>query len=318
MKAKWTNIFWGLILIVAGGFFLAQNLGYLGELQDQVWTVIFSAASLLFFVTYFANGYRNWGWLFPACIFAALALILWMTGQDIEGSVLGAPILAAVCIPFLAAYAVEPRRNLWALIPAWVMAIITIITLIADRVQGEWIGALVLFSIGFPFLLVFLKNRQNWWALIPAWSLLVIGLIVLFSSLMAGEWVGVLVLLGIALPFFLVFFRSKENWWALIPAGVLSSAAVVVALVGLVGERGIFAKAGVLNAITFFGISITFFVLWLRRGTQPTGWAVYAAIGAAAVALISLFVGSADVAFPISIIAAGILILYFAFKPKKG
>ena len=318
MKAKWTNLFWGFILIAAGGLFLAQNLGYLGELKTQVWTIIFGVASLLFFVTYLVNGLSNWGWLFPACIFAALALILWLADRDVESSAIGAPILAAVGIPFLVAFALAPRRNWWALIPAWVLAVVSVITIFADRARGEWIGALVLFSIGFPFLLIYIASRKQWWALIPAWTLLVVGLIVLLSSEVQGEWIAVLVLLGIALPFFFVYFRLKEHWWALIPAGVLSSAALTVFLSGLVGtQEGLLSKSGILNGITFLGIAVTFLVLWLQRLSQPTGWAIYAAVISAVVALVSLFFGSSDVAFPISVIAIGILVLYFALRPKK-
>jgi len=319
MKAKWTNLFWGIILIAAGGLFLAQNLGYLEELGLQVWMIIFGVTSLLFFATYFINGVSNWGWLFPACIFAALALTLWMADNNVEGSVMGAPILAAVGIPFLVVFAIAPRRNWWALIPAWVMIVLTLIVLLADQVQGEWIGALVLFSVGLPFLLVFIYNRKNWWALIPAWTLLIVGLITLLSSLVQGEWIGVLVLMGIALPFFFVYFRARKHWWALIPAGVLTSAAVTVLLSSLIGdEEGLLAKPGILNSITFLGIALTFLALWTQRTTQPTGWAIYAAAISAAVALVSLLFGASDIAFPIAVIAIGVIVLFLALRPKKA
>lgn len=319
MKTKWTNLFWGIILIAAGGLFLAQNLGYLDQLGLQVWTVIFGVASLLFFATYFVNGIHSWGWLFPAFIFAALALTLWMADNAVEGSVMGAPILAAVGLPFLVVFALSPRRNWWSLIPAWVMIVLVLIVLLADQVQGEWIGALVLFSIGLPFLVVFIVNRQNWWALIPAWSLLVIGLIVLLSNLVVGEWIAVLVLMGIALPFFLVFFWNRAQWWALLPAGILTSSAVTVFLAGLLGDQeGLFSKPGVLTSITFLGIALTFLALWTQRAAQPTAWAIFAAGISAAVALISLLFGASEIAFPVTIIAIGLLVLYFALKPKKA
>jgi len=319
MKIKWTNLFWGIILIAAGGLFLAQNLGYLDQLGSQVWMIIFGIASLLFFATYFVNGIHNWGWLFPAFIFAALALTLWMADQGVDDPRMGAPILAAVGLPFLAAFALSPRRNWWALIPAWVMFVIVLIVLFVDQVQGEWIGALVLFSIGLPFLLVFILNRQNWWALIPAWSLLVVGLITLLSNLIVGEWIAVITLMGIALPFFYVFIRNRAHWWALLPAGILTSSAVTAFLVGLVGDQeGLLSEPGVLTSITFLGIALTFLALWTQRATQPTAWAIYAAGISAAVALISLLFGASEIAFPISIIAIGLLVLFFALRPKKA
>jgi hypothetical protein len=318
MKAKWINLFWGIILIAAGALFLAQNLGYLDQLELPVLMVVFAVVSLLFFVSYFITGLQNWGWLFPAFIFAALALVLWLQAQGIEGAWMGVPVLVAVALPFLVAFALAPRQNWWALIPAWVMIVISAILFFAEEAQGEWIGALVLFSIGFPFLIVYLADRENWWALIPAWTLLVIGLIVLLSTQVQGEWIAIIVLLGIALPFFVVYFRNRDNWWALIPAGVLASSAVSVFLAGLFGEEGgLLAKPGVLTGVTFLGIAATFFVLWLQRASQPTGWAIYAAGVSAVVALVSLLFGASQVVFPITIIAVGILILYLAFRSRK-
>jgi hypothetical protein len=318
MKAKWINLIWGIILIAAGALFLAQNLGYLDQLELPVLMVVFAVVSLLFFVTYFINGIGNWGWLFPAFIFAALALVLWMQTQSIEGPWMGVPVLVAVALPFLVAFAQSPRQNWWALIPAWVMVVISAIVIFAEQAQGEWIGALVLFSIGFPFLVVYLADRKNWWALIPAWTLLVIGLIVLLSTQVQGEWIAVLVLMGIALPFFVVYFRNRDNWWALIPAGVLASSAVSVFLAGLFGEEGsLLAKPGVLTGVTFLGIAATFLALWLQRSSQPTDWAIYAAGVSAVVALVSLLFGASQVVFPITIIAVGILILYLALRSRK-
>lgn len=319
MKTRWTSLFWGVVLIAAGGAFLAQNLGYLEELGLQAWMIIFGVASLLFFVTYFINGVSNWGWLFPGFIFAALALTLGLADRGVEGAWIAAPILVAVGLPFLAAFALAPRRNWWALIPVWGFAVIVLIVVFAEQIQGEWIGALILFSIGLPFLLVFVVNRQQWWALIPAWTMLVVGLIILLSSLVAGEWIAVFVLMGIALPFFLVFFRNREHWWALLPAGILTSVAVTVLLYGLFsGRGGLLSKPGIFNAIIFLGIALTFLALWFLRSTQPTGWAIYAVGISALVALISLVFSASDIAFPMVIIAIGLVVLYFAFKPKKA
>ena len=56
MKARYANLFWGVILILGGGLFLAQNLGYLEGLTPLVWSGIFGATSLLFLVGYLISG----------------------------------------------------------------------------------------------------------------------------------------------------------------------------------------------------------------------------------------------------------------------
>jgi hypothetical protein len=110
MKARSINLVWGIILILAGGLFLAQNLGYLEELPLNAWVIIFSGLSLLFFATYFINGVKDWGWLFPAFIFAGVALTMSLTNAGVESDVLGVPVLIGVALPFVVAFALNGKR----------------------------------------------------------------------------------------------------------------------------------------------------------------------------------------------------------------
>jgi len=110
------------------------------------------------------------------------------------------------------------------------MFVISIIVLFEDRINGNIIGTLVLFSIALPFLVVYLFNRNQRWALIPFAALSVIGIIPLLEYMMGGEVLGWMVMFLFAIPFYVVFFWSKDNWWALIPAGVFTSIGLVVPL----------------------------------------------------------------------------------------
>jgi hypothetical protein len=179
---KTSNLFWGIALILLAIALLAQQFGYIdyNRISDNAWVFIFSGAAILFLLSYLINGLKKWGWLFPTLIFAALSLTIWLTTRHIEGSFLGAPILAAIALPFFVGFAID--RTKWGLlIPAWVMTVLTIVTIMADQVEGTWIGALFLLSTALPFLLVFLANRTRRWALIPAWS-------PFFPSMSAGTW----------------------------------------------------------------------------------------------------------------------------------
>ena len=84
MKTRHANFLWGFVLILAGGLFLAQNLGYIPVLSEQFWMAAFAGISLVFFVAYFLSGIQNWGLLFPVCIFGGLALTIFFgnNGQN--------------------------------------------------------------------------------------------------------------------------------------------------------------------------------------------------------------------------------------------
>lgn len=370
VRSRITGIFWGLVLIVIGGLWLAAKLGYLQfELfSEQTWVVIFAVASAAFFLSYFLNGVRHWGWLFPAFIFAALALTIWMATNDVGGSLVGVPILASVALPFYIGFALDRTR--WGLlIPAWVLTVLSIIPAAADVVDGEWIGALFLFAIGLPFLVVYLRDRSRRWALIPAWVMAALGAVVLLSSAAGGEWIGTLVIYAVALPFLYVFLRdrsqrwalipagimavigiipllaavfgdddavavgimllfaapflvvyfwSKANWWALIPAGVFISIGAVVLLTLLVpGEPAWMEGAG--SGLLLLGFGLTFGILWLRRGTQPTDWAKYPAAGLLAASLAAFILGANFQDFwAATLIGAGIMLVLASLLPKRG
>jgi hypothetical protein len=316
MKTRSTNFLWGFVLILAGALFLAQNLGYIPLLSEQFWMAVFAGLSIVFFAGYFLSGIQNWGLLFPACIFGALALTTFMTLKGMTSSILGTPIFLAVGLPFVIAFALDRQKNWWALIPAWVMVAIAVIIAFVDLVPGEVIGTLILLAIAIPFLVVYMVDRTRKWALIPGGVLAAVSVFPLIALFGNEEVIGSLVLFVIALPFFVVYFWTKENWWALIPAGVLAS----IGLALLVASLGAFAawSTSVMNAIIFLGWGITFLALWLRRDRIPTAWAIYPAVGLGAAALLSLAVGSfLTNSWPILLIVGGGLLLWFSLRPKK-
>jgi hypothetical protein len=305
MKGKIINIFWGIILILISGLLLAQALGYIEfELfSTQAWILVFGVASAAFFLSYFLNGVRKWGWLFPAFIFAALALTIWMATSDIFGSVMGMPILASIALPFYVGFALDRRR--WGLlIPAFVMTVLTFVTLMADSAPGEWIGALVLFSIGLPFLVVYLRDRSKRWALIPAFIMLVLGLITLLTTFTAGDWIGVLVMYAIALPFLVVYLMDRSKRWALILAAILGIVGLIPLVTALTG-------GDLTGAVLMFLFSLPFFVIYFR--SKNNWWAlipagVFASIGVVVV-LSMLFPQQEEV---LSNVFSGLLLLGIA------
>jgi hypothetical protein len=305
MKGKIINIFWGIVLILVSGVLLAQALGYIDfeTLTKQVWVLAFAVASAAFFLSYFLNGVRKWGWLFPAFICAALALTIWMATSDMVGSFLGVPILASVALPFYVGFAVDRKR--WGLlIPAFIMTVLAIVTLIADSARGECIAALVQFSIGLPFLVVYLVNREKRWALIPGFIMCVLALITLLSSFAAGEWIGALVLYAIGLPFLVIYLTDRSKRWALIPAAILG-------IVGTIPLLAALTSGDLTGAAVMFLFALPFFVIYFW--SKNNWWAlipagIFASIGL--VVVLSLLFPNQEDAF--SGIFSGALLLGFA------
>ena len=260
MRSTYVNILWGVALILGGGLFLAQNLGYFDRFSPQFWMAAFAGASLLFFASYFLSGIRHWGWLFPASMSAALALTIGLSEAGFTDAAIGAPILASIALPFVVAFALNPRQHWWALIPAWVMAVLTLIVLATARLPGEFIAALVLFGIALPFLVVYLVDRSRWWALIPAWVMAMLTLLVLATSRVSGEVIAALVLFGIALPFLVVYLIDRSRWWALIPAFTLSAVGLIPLLVNHVGGQVMGALVLLMLALPFLAV-----FLWSQR-----------------------------------------------------
>ncbi|MCA9873735.1 MAG: hypothetical protein KC441_08770 [Anaerolineales bacterium] len=317
MKRGRGSLVWGVALILLGVVFLLQTLGFITEFAPLVWGLIFAGASLLFLVTYLVSGWHEWGWLFPTSIFAGLAAVVFLSESGADGTWLGALIMGAVALPFWLAFVIDRRGNWWALIPGWVLTAITAVILLSDTVSGELIGSFVMFSIGLPFLVVFLLNRSNWWALIPAGVLCGLGLILLFVNQTSGTWMGFLILLIMSLPFLFVYLRVPKQWWAIIPGGILLVLAVVTLLAGMVEPQGWGAR--LLSLLTLWGISAPFIFLWRQREVYPTEWAKYPAGALLLLGAIAPFVQQVpgNALAIILILVGGWMLFSAARKPKS-
>ncbi len=294
MKANLVKTLWGIVLIALGGLFLADSLGYveLDLLARQGWAIVFAGFSVAFFLSYLILGVRQWGWLFPALIFAALALVIGVLVDNQEDSMIALPILLSVGIPFYVGYLVN-RKNWGLLIPAWILTVIPAIVALSDRTDSDLIGAVFLYAIALPFLVVYLLNRRHLWALITGSLLAFIGVFPLLEPILPSDIAGPVIMFIFALPFFILHFASQKFWWALIPAGFFSSIGIVALLDVLLPSNGYFMvgklEFGVYTGVLFLGFAAIFGVLWLLRGSRPTAWAKYPAIALLIVSILALF-----------------------------
>ena len=135
---------------------------------------------------------------------------------------------------------VADRRQWWALIPGCVLLGVAAMIINSENefIPDQQAGALFLFSVGLPFLLIYLADRRMWWALIPGGVLTVIALLTLLSGrVLPGQAIAAIMLFGLALVFALVRFATRSNpymGWATWVAVIL---AVVGALVLIAGPQ---------------------------------------------------------------------------------
>jgi hypothetical protein len=296
---------------------LAQQQGYIdfNAMYTNTWTWIFAGAGLLFLVRYLMSGLKKWGYLFPACILGALAVIIALAEAGKADEFLGSLIFIAIAIPFLVAFLTKIRENWWALIPAFGCLVMATVISFADRVADEWIGALFMFGIGLPFLFVYFVNRTRRWALIPGLIMIAIGTMILAS--MVNQWAAFLVPMIISAPFFYVYFTQPRQWWAFIPAGIMAS----IGVNGLLSLPflGAFASTSIPTGIMFLGWAGTFYYLWLQRTKSPTEWARFPAMVFGIVAIVQLVLGAvSEIGMIVLLFAGGILLIYFGLRPKKA
>jgi hypothetical protein len=316
MKKNTDNLFWGIVLILLACAALAQQLGYIdfNALSTNTWTWVFAGISALFFLRYIFSGLKRWGYLFPACILAAISIIITLADRGIADAFLGSLIFIAVAIPFFAAFLTSVRGNWWALIPAFSCLMLAAIIYFSDSAAGEWIGALFMYGVGVPFLLVYLFNKNRRWALIPGLILVGIGTLALVSVMNA--WAPIVVTLLIAAAFFYVYFSRPAAWWAVIPAGLLASIGLSSVLsLPLFGQL---SNTTFPNGLMFLGWAATFYYLWTQRSRVPTEWAGVPAIIFLIVAIVQLVLGAAnEIGMIVLLFAAGILLVFFGLRPRK-
>jgi hypothetical protein len=315
MRKNLARIFGGIMLIAAGVVALLQTQGYLTDLAPNIWMIIFAGISVLSLAFYFISGVENWGLLFPAGIFAALAFLIGMAVKGEDNPAMAAPLFVGIGLPFIVAFLLDRKRNWWALIPTGVMAFLTVVLLVVENTPGEVIGAALFFILAITFGLVY-ATRHLVWAAIVAYIMLVLGFTPLIAMGDRPDLAGIVVMFGIALPFLLIYLRNPEvRWWAIIPGGITATIGMVVTIVLLsTGENSVFLER-ISNVVMYLGIALTFVLIWLRHHKR---WAMWVAIVTAILAVISAIVGDMERSWPVLLVIGGGLLLYRAFRDKTS
>ena len=190
MKRLDPSIFGGLILILAGGLFLLQGMGYLDNVGDIFWGAMFLAAGALFLFAFFTG---SWWAVIPGCVLAGIgALILLPDSLEVYG---GALFLGSIALAFWLVFLTAPRERWWAIIPAGVLTTLAAVTFLPDMIGDMATGGIFFFGLALTFLLVALLAGMRW-AYYPAAALAFVGLLAAFSLGAISNYAWAIVLIG--------------------------------------------------------------------------------------------------------------------------
>jgi hypothetical protein len=190
MKRIDPSIIGGLVLVLVGGLFLMQTMGYLESVGDIFWGAIFLAAGALFLFAFFSG---SWWAAIPGCVLAGIGvLILLPNSLEAFG---GAVFLGSISLAFWLVYFPAPRERWWALIPAGVLTTLAVVSFLPDQIGGLATGGVFFFGMAATFLLVALLAGMRW-AYYPAAALAVVGLLTLLSLGAVSNYIWAVLLIG--------------------------------------------------------------------------------------------------------------------------
>lgn len=206
-ERKWSQdkVWWGLLLIAAGIFFLLQNMGFFVSISALLAMALFALGGLAFLVVFLTQPHERWWAAIPGCTLLGLATTIFLDNYapNLLAPFAGSAFLGSIGVGFALVYLAN-RALWWAIIPAGVM--VTLGTVAGfDRFDdgGMESGGIFFMGLGLTFLLVALLPHRGeerlTWAFIPATVLLILGVFIGtgFENYLNLFWPVILILVGI-------------------------------------------------------------------------------------------------------------------------
>lgn len=162
----WALIPGGVMLFLALVTLLVDTVG-----GEWIGAMLLLLIGLVFLAVYLNNRTRTWA-LLVAYIFGVISIAPMLASGGDDAAYFGSIFLLAIALPFFVVY-LQSRENWWAIIPAGVMATLSIIAGMAiagwinDGGSGGfvgpgWVNALLMGGLAATFAVVWLRHSKDW------------------------------------------------------------------------------------------------------------------------------------------------------------
>ncbi len=236
-----TGVFGGLAVTIA---LASANID-----NAAIASPLFFGLLLPFAAAYLLDRARNWWALIPGGVMLFLALTTLLVDSTIGDEWVGALLLFMIAGSFLVVY-LSNRTRIWALIVAYVTAVLGIAPLMAlGGRDAAYYGPIFLFAVALPFFFVYFRFPENWWAIIPAGAVTTVAIVAAFAIAgfirngNEGGYANALLMGGLAVTFAVVWLRNARPWAKVV---TFALAAVAVASAFFATYSNIFWPAAII------------------------------------------------------------------------
>jgi hypothetical protein len=180
MRVLKSSVFWGLLMVIAGGLLLLKALDAL-EAGGMIWSALLGAAGVGF-VYVFSRSREHWWAAIPAGTLLGLAtLVAWAEfGPASAYEWGGSFFLGVLGAGFWAVY-LRGRENWWAIIPGGALLTLALVAGLSSVVGSMESYGVFFFGLALTFTLLAVlptdEGRMRW-TIIPAVALGVLGALV--------------------------------------------------------------------------------------------------------------------------------------------
>ena len=287
----------GILLILLGIVLLNKGLNLLPNLEDFLMGGGLGIGAMMSF-RYYQRHPQKWWVLIPGGLLFGLAGLFIIDAIPLldrhfdEDSF----FLITLAFTFWVIYTTQPRRK-WPLILAGLIGFVAVITSLNNP---DFFLGLIFVGGGVLAFQYYFSNRHHWWLLIPGAALLgVSGILITNGIGWFGDYFnGSIMLLALSLGFWVIYIREEKHWWAVLPAGVLTTLGFMVTLSSLV-------QIDFQASFLLLGLGATFDLLWLRRHSDGTGWAIWPGAILSGIGLLIPIIPYAGSLIPLALIGAG-------------